>query len=117
MKEFILFLMTFIMIFIVYKVFIVRKYKKKDTKKQLPEVSYLINKYHIDLDKISYKRLLNIVSIVSSFDIALLVSLSLLADNVFIEMIIALILVVPIILISYSLIGKYYKMKGLTKDV
>lgn len=117
MRELILFFMTFVVVFLIYQLFIVRKYKKIKNKKQLPEISYLVNKYHIDLNKINYNKLLNIVSIVSSFDIALLVSVSLLTESIFMEMVIALVLAVPTIIISYSFIGRYYKKKGMIKNV
>lgn len=117
MKEFILFLMTFLFVFLIYQIFIIRKYKKGKAKKQLPEINYLLYKYHINLKKINYKRLLNIVAFTSSLDIALLVTITFLLDSLFIELLVVLVLAIPTIIVSYGIIGKYYKKKGLVKNV
>ena len=71
LEEVILFILTFLLIFIIYELFLVRKAKKDKRRKRPVEVNYLIGKFNIDLDKINYKRLLNIISAVSSFDISL----------------------------------------------
>lgn len=117
MKEIILFLLTYLFIFLIYQVFIIRKAKRKNSKKRPMEVNYLINKYHIDIKKINYKKLLLIISLVSSLDISILVTLVLIFDSYFLKIIVALLLVIPIIVISYYFIGSYYRKKGMVKDV
>ena len=59
LEELILFIMTFLLVFIVYEIFIVRKSKKDKRRKKPIEVNYLINKYNLDIDKLNYKKLLN----------------------------------------------------------
>ena len=73
--------------------------------------------HRIDLKVIDYKKLLLVISIVSSFDIALLVSLVSMIHSYILEIVIALFLIIPLILISYHIIGIYYVKKGLIKDV
>lgn len=116
MKELVLFLMTFLLVFFIYRIFIVGKAKRKNSKKKPIEVTYLISRYKLDLEKIEYKKLLMIVSIVSSIDISILVTIITLFDNTLIQIILAFVLIIPVILISYGLIGKYYKKRGLTKN-
>ena len=72
MKEnIILSVLSFILVLIVYEIFIVNKAKKN--REKLPvEIKYIIKKYKIDLDKINYNQLLQVMAIVSSFDIALI---------------------------------------------
>lgn len=117
MKMFGFFILTFFFIFLIYQLFILKKYKKGKTEKQLSEVNYLIYRYHIDMSKINYKKLLNVISIVSSFDMAILVTITFLFDSMLIELLVALILTVPIVMVSYGLVGRYYKKKGLIKNV
>jgi hypothetical protein len=74
MREMILFVLCFFTSLFIYEIFIVKKAKKKRDKKPI-EVTYLIKKYKIDLRKANYNQLLQIVSLTSSFDIALIVSL------------------------------------------
>lgn len=117
MQEFVLFLLTYLFVFIIYEIFIVRRAikneKKKKDNKQPMEIKFLINKYKFDLKKINYHKLLHLMALVSSFDISFIVSLSLLTDNFILQMIIILVLVVPVILLSYHLVYLIYKKKGL----
>lgn len=126
MKEIILFLMTYVFIFIVYQVLIIRKTKEKKVKKgrkpkkkkntKPMEVSILESKYKIDLDKVDYNKLLLLISLVSSLDITIIITVVLIFDNYFLKVLVGFILTFPIILVSYGLIGRYYKKKGMTKD-
>ena len=117
MNEIILFLMTYLFVFFIYQIFIIRKAKRKNSKKRPMEVNYLINKYHVDIKRINYKKLLLIISLVSSLDISILVTIILIFDSYFIKIVIALLLVIPIIVISYHFIGSYYKKNGMVIDV
>lgn len=81
------------------------------------EIKYLEMRYKIDLKQIDYKKLLLVVSLISSFDIALLVSIVMMIHHYILEILVALLLVIPLILFSYHLVGIYYVKKGLVKDV
>lgn len=109
--------MTYLFVFFIYQIFIIRKAKRKSSKKRPMEVNYLINKYHVDIKRINYKKLLLIISLVSSLDISILVTIILIFDSYFIKIVVALLLVIPIIVISYHFIGSYYKKKGMVIDV
>lgn len=117
MQEVILFLLTYLFVFIIYEIFIVKRAikneKKKKDNKQPMEIKFLINKYKFNLKKVNYHKLLHIVAFVSSFDISLIVSLALLTNNYILEILIILGLVVPVILFSYHIVYLIYKKKGL----
>ena len=116
MEEFVLFLLSFLFVFLLYQVFLVRKAKKtyKGKKhKELIEISYLIRRYKFDMKKISYNQLLQIVSIVSSFDIALTVSVIMLFDNFLLEILVGFVFVLLIIIVSYHFVYLFYKKKGM----
>jgi len=117
LQEVVLFMMTFLFVFLIYQLFIVRKAKRRNSSKKPMEVKYLEMRYHIDLKQINYKRLLLVISVVSAFDIALLVSIVMMIHNYFLEILVALLLVIPLILFSYHLVGVYYVKKGLIRDV
>lgn len=90
------------------------KEEKEDIK--IPtEVEILIAKYHIDLSKINYKKLLKIVGMTCSIDIGLIFTIVNLIpiDNIYVQLIIGIILIIPVILMSYALLGKYFTKKGL----
>ena len=117
MRELILFLMSFVFIFIIYEIIIVGKAKKNEKKKkenkQPMEVKYLVARYNFDLRKIDYNKLLHVVALVSSFDMALIVSIAMIFDSYMVQLLIMIVLVVPIILISYHIVYLVYKKKGL----
>lgn len=115
MTEVIVFLLTFIVVFLIYELILIRKYKKGNNDKRPVEVTYLLNRYNLDLQKVNYKKLLNIVSFVSSFDIAIVVTVMGLTDNFLLELLIGCFLTIIVILSSYSILGKIYQKKGYTK--
>ena len=129
MKEIILFIACFILVFICYQVFFIlpmKKYrknkktgKKKKTKekKELAEIRFLVTKYKLDLDKVNYNKLLLVVSLVSSFDITLIVTIITLFDSYLVSFLLAAVLVLPIVMISYWLVYKFYEKKGMIKNV
>lgn len=120
MQEVILFLLTYLFTFLIYQLFIVRKVKRNRKNGKLKrnpiEITYLTKRYHLNMKKVSYNQLLQIVAIVSSFDIALSVSLILLFDNFFLEIIVGFVSVIILILGSYHFIYLFYKKKGMIKD-
>ena len=126
MQEVILFVMSYIVVFLLYQIFIIRRAKTNDKKnkkrkkkrevKEPFEVTYLVSKYKLDLEKINYNRLLRVISLVSSFDIALIVSIILLIDNFILGIVVGFITTILIILVSYHLVYLVYKRGGKIKD-
>ena len=117
MQELLLFLLTFVFVFILYQIFIVRKAKKKGKKFKEPiEITYLVNRYKLDLKKVNYKKLLRVISIVSSLDISLVVTIIMLINNFALEIIVGFISTLVIILLSYHLVYLVYKKKGMIKN-
>ena len=118
MEEVILFLLSFILVFVLYQLFIVGRAKrnyKKGKKKDPVEVVYLSKVYKLDMEKIQYNQLLQIISLVSSFDIALIVAIILLFDKFILELLVGFVSTLVIIFISYYFIYLFYKKKGMVK--
>lgn len=114
--ELVLFVITFIFVFILYQFFIVRRAKSKKKTKEPFEVTYLVLKYKLDLKKVNYNGLLRVISLVSSFDIALVVTIILLLKSFILEVIVGFISTIVIILVSYHLVYLVYKKKGMIKN-
>ena len=119
MLEFIkLFFIIFILVLLIYEL-IFNKYKtrknnkkKKRLKNNYPlEVLIMSSFYKIDINKVNYNKFLNILACVSSFDIALIVSIVSLVDNGLLQILLALILVLPIIFLSYYIVSLFYRKK------
>ena len=109
------FAITFLLVYLLYYFFSVRKARRN--KKKLPvEVEYLVVKYKIDIDKIKYKKLMNFIALVGSFDIALIVTIILNLKGYILPFVVGFLLALPVIKFSFSLIGNYYKRKGMIKS-
>lgn len=139
----ILFVLVTAITYLIYYIFIIRKYdekgkrieKKKRSKKiskittrkkkefdqaKYPvEVELFIYKYKIDLKKVNFRKMVKTIGFVCSIDIAFIMTVLnyINTDNTLILLVIGALMVIPVILISYSLLGKYFKKKGLTKNV
>ncbi len=114
--ELLVFLLTFLFVFLIYEFFLVRKAKKDKRVKKPIEINYLVSKYQLDLGKVKYKRLLNIISLVSSFDISLVVTIISIINNFFLQLLVGFVLIMLLILVSYDIVGRIYKWKGYCKD-
>lgn len=132
------FIITTIVVYLFYYIFIIRKYdeqgnriikeskKKKNTRKKKEidqarypsEVELFIYRYKIDLKKVNFRAMLKVLGLVCSIDMSLVVTILcyIKLDMVWL-LVIGAVLIIPIILISFSLLGKYFKKKGLTKHV
>ena len=76
-------------------------------------------RYKVDLSKINYKKVLKIVGLMCSIDVGLIIGILsyIPMENVYVLILIGAILMLPVILISYAIVGNYLKKKGLTKNV
>ncbi len=125
MREIILFILCFIVVLTSYELFLVKpmkkyranKGKRKKQKKELVEIRYLVYKYGLDLKKVNYNQLLQIVALTSSIDITIIVTIIAAFDNYLLSLALCLVLSVPIIILSYWLVFKFYKKRGMIKDV
>ena len=110
MRNIMLLIFSFILVFIIYEIFIVRK-AKKDKRKKPMEVKYLINRYNINIKDIDYNKLLNVIALVSSLDIAIVVTIANLINNYLLMVLVSIILMLVLILISYEIVGRIYRKK------
>ena len=105
------FVIIFVFIYAFYYIFSVRK-ARKNGKKVPVEVQYLLLRYQIDLKKIRYKQFVNSVALVGSLDMALVGSIILFVKGIIFQLLFGVILFIPIILVSFHLLGKYYQEKS-----
>ena len=124
MEEVILFILGFIFIFLIYEVVIVLPAKKnkegkiygKKKNKDPAEVRYLVARYKLDMKKVNYNQLLQIVALTSSFDISMVVSLILLVEDFFLAVVVGIVTIIVLIIGSYHLVYLFYKKKGMIKN-
>lgn len=133
------FVVAFLVVFFAYYFIFIRRIKKALYRKEHPkakpkrffknrpvktleeltpvEVKYLVARYQIDVKKISYLKLLVVIAFVDAFDIAIIFTVSNLVDGLLWQLGLMLILMIPIIMVSYHFIGIHYRKKGMKKNV
>ena len=111
------FLGTFIIVYVFYLIFHVIKHKEYNPEKIPVELLLLIKKYRLDMSRINYRKLMNIIGLVSAFDIAF-ISTFVFAyiKNIYIAVLVGMIMFIPLIIITFNFIGKFYIKKGLVRN-
>ena len=112
MFSLILFFVTFIVVFLIYLIFVIRRRKYLDKFIKGKEITYLKKVYKIKIKESDYKSLALLIALTNSFIIATSVTIVSLFKNIFIEIIIGFITVMALILICYHIIGKIYQKEG-----
>lgn len=132
------FILTTVVVYLFYYIWIIRKYDKngklkvrktkgklfsKNNKSEIEyqepkipaEIQILIVKYRLDMSKINYRGLLKLVGFVCALDIAFITTMVsfVKSDNPYILLGVGALLIIPTILISFALLGKLFKKKGL----
>lgn len=122
----IIFVIIFLLVFVIYNFAVINKEKKRlekmkkknqrvDEAAYPAEVMYLVKRYQLDLKKVNYFSLLREISLVCSFDLSLIAYLATQVNGTIWQILIAAILCIPVIYISFMLYGKRLQKKGLTK--
>ena len=113
MKYLVVFLVVFILFFVgyyFYYVMFARRGKRCPT-----EGTYLIRLYKLDINKFSYKKFLLHISLLTSIDLAITATVIYGFEKLVWQILFGLITVIPVVAISFIIVGKYYQYKQ-TKD-
>ena len=108
------FVIDFVVVFLIYYFFIIRKARRG--KKVPSEVKFLIDHYKLDTKKFNYRRFLLSVGLVVSFDIAIVgVFLPLIKEFIW-QIAFGFIAIIPVVAFSFYLLGIYYQRKQANYD-
>ncbi len=118
LSDLIWFGITFLVVYLFYLfIYVLKKNKKYDPNKVPQELAYLIRKYRLDMSKISYKKIMSMIGFVCAFDIAFTSTFMFaFIKNIYLAMFIGALMLIPLIIITFGFIGKYYKRKGMIID-
>lgn len=107
------FILTFLIIYLIYYFFIIKKCQKN--KKYVPaEVNLILVVHKIDYQKIDLYKMIKIVSYVTTFILALIITLiSSFFDNTIIVLIFGTLVSIVVAIICYNMIGKRFKEESL----
>ena len=119
MIELLLWLGMFVLIYLFYELFVIRKEKVLENMKEGKELSLLSKKYKLDYSKINMKELVRLIALSNAFIISTVVAVVCLLQNwisnfflwMIAVLVVGILLLIPFILIVYTRIGKYYQKK------
>ena len=109
MKYVIIYLITFCVIYLLYFLLVVNRKKAINKFKNSMEVKYLMNKYSVNIDKVNIKKLANMVALSNSFIITTVFIVIIFIDNFILKLLVAFVILFPLIIIIYWLLGKILK--------
>ena len=116
MKNIFVSLLAFLLIEIYYSLFVIRKNKKYDPNKATSEVKLLVQKYRVDMNKVHYPAFLKTIALINALDIAIVIYWVTFIPKLNVECFVAIVLIIPVILVSYAIFGNYLKKKGLVQN-
>ena len=108
-KIFLEFIIAFLITYFGTFLFFRKKMDKFDKKKMPVNISYLINKYKIDIVRIGYKKVFKTLLLCDAFIVACVFTITRFIDNIYIRMITSFFLVFPLFAGVYHLLAMYYK--------
>ena len=109
MKYLLTWMLVFIIIYLFYLFFVIFRKKKIDKFLDNIYANYLIRTYKLEKNKINVKKLAHLVAISNAFIIATTFVIISFVKNFILMMLLAFIVLIPLQLIVYNIIGKYLK--------
>ena len=110
------FFLTILIIELYYKIFVLRKDMKYNPNKVSSEVLLLIKKYQIDMKKVNYYYLMKSIGRINALSVALIVFIVTFFKKMNIQLLIAMLICIPVILLAYTLFGRELVKQGLSTD-
>lgn len=96
---------TFVFVYLTYLFLVILRKKKIAKYKNSTEVKYLQIKYRLNLNKINITKLAHLLSLTNAFIIAVTVLVAGLVEDLILKLMVGFIVLFPLILIMYHLIG------------
>lgn len=111
MVEFLYFVITFIVIYLLYFFLVIQRKNVLKKFENSTEVMYLKKKYQLDINKVNIKSLAHQIACANAFLLSFTVFLVGIIKNIFLKLLLSIFIMIPLILITYHIIGLYYKKK------
>jgi ABC-type multidrug transport system fused ATPase/permease subunit len=100
------------LVYLFYFLTVVLQKKRINKFEKSNQVMYFVYKYKLDIKKINMKKFVQVISITNSLIIALSFTATFLSNNFWLGMLIGLIILIPLMLLCYSFIGKYLQKES-----
>lgn len=111
MNYFLLFIISFIVIYLTYFIVIINRKKGLESFKKGKQLEFFIKTYKLDKKKIDIKKIANTLALTNSFIMALTLTIIEFTDNLIIKILLCVIILIILMLIMYKLLGQSYQKK------
>lgn len=103
------FLVIFLVVSFIYLVFINRKKKDFNSLKPNDFIRVFVLKYNIDVNKINYNFMINLIAIITSFIIAVTSAIIIKIEGLIWSLLVCFVLLFILVFVLFDLAGKYIK--------
>lgn len=111
MKEIIFYIVSMVILFLLYYIFVMCNKKRLQKFSKNTYVTYLVNVYKLDIEKIGIKTLALAVIMINSFIIATTVFIVGFLNNLILKFILSFIVLIPLQLLMYHIVGKTFEKR------
>lgn len=111
MEYLITFIFCFIVIYLLYSIVVVWRKKGFEKFKTSKQLLFFKMAYKINIDKINLKGFANALALTNAFIIAFTCTVIELFDNLIFKMLVGFVILLPLMLLMYKLLGTIYKKK------
>jgi len=111
MEKVLIFLICFIIVYLVYYLVVVHRKKGLEAFKAGKQLLFFKNAYNLDIEHLDYKKFANSLALVNAFIIAFTVTVIEFFDSYIVKLGVGFIVLIPLMLICYYILGKAYKKK------
>lgn len=108
----VIYLISFAIIYLFYLLTVILQKEKIEKFKKSNQIMFFVKRYNLDLNKINMTKFMNIIALTNAFIISTAFIATYLVDNLVLQLLIGFLILIPLLVITYNLIGKYYIKKG-----
>ena len=105
------FIISFIVIYFVYYLIIVSRKKGLEKFKKGTQVEYFKKVYKLDFKKIDIKDFAKKLSLTNALIMSITITIIEVFKNILLKMLAGFIIIIPLMLLSYKILGESYKKK------
>ncbi len=117
MKYLLTFLFCFLFVYLFYFFIVIFRKKGFEKFKTSKQLDFFKQAYKIDFDKINLKLFAHILALSNAFIIALTCSVIEIFDNFLLKMCVGFVILLPLMLLVYKILGVILKKMEVKKDV
>ena len=111
MEFIIIFVVSFLVVYLLYVLTVITNKKNLEKFKTSNQVLLLVKKYNLKINDSNVKLVAHLIALANAFIIAFAITIVEFVSNFILKILVAFLVIVPLILILYNLIGKYMLKK------